>query len=480
MPDAASVVAFSRSSDGSPTRAVARPATVLAIVCGGVVLASLDLFIVNLALPQIARDFHGTSLADLSWALNGYAIVFAALLIPAGRLSDRAGRKGGFLLGVAVFTSASACCAAASGVELLVAFRVVQAVGAALLLPTSLSLVLQTYPPERRGGAVRTWAAMGGLAAALGPVLGGLLVTASWRWVFLVNVPIGIVALVAGWRWLPKLPGDLGPLPDALGAALLTLGIAALTLALIQTGNWGWGSARVMGLLVSSTVLIAGFVARSARHASPVLELRLLRVRSYSVTLVAALLFSAAFGAMLLSIALWLQGDWGWSALKTGLAIAPGPLMVLPLSVLAGKLIPRLGPGLVIATGCAFFAGGVIWWAAAVSLHANYVADVLGGMLLTGTGVGLTLPTLFSTATASLPPHRFATGSAAVSMVRQIGFAVGVAVLVGVLGTATAPQARLVNFHHGWIMVAILSLVGGASALLLRQRPAQRLTRSPR
>src|SRR5207302_6847319 len=189
-----------------------------------------------------------------------------------------------------------------------------------------LSLVLQTYPPERRGGAVRTWAAMGGLAAALGPVLGGLLVTASWRWVFLVNVPIGIVALVAGWRWLPKLPGDLGPLPDALGAALLTLGIAALTLALIETGNWGWGSARVIGLLVSSAVLVAGFVARSARHASPVLELRLLRVRSYSVTLVAALLFSAAFGAMLLSIALWLQGDWGWSALKTGLAIAPGPL----------------------------------------------------------------------------------------------------------------------------------------------------------
>jgi MFS family permease len=172
---------------------------VLLIVCAGVVMASLDLFIVNVALPQIATELGQPNLADLSWVLNGYAIVYASLLVLAGRLADQHSRKSGFLLGVAIFTAASAACGAATSVPMLVAFRLVQAAGAALLTPTSLGLVLASYPAERRGGAVRAWTATGGMAAALGPVVGGLLVTASWRWVFLVNVPIGLAALVFGW-----------------------------------------------------------------------------------------------------------------------------------------------------------------------------------------------------------------------------------------------------------------------------------------
>src|SRR5271170_2564946 len=174
------------------------PRAVLAIVCAGVVLASLDLFIVNVALPRIADDLHTQALGDLSWVLNDYAIVYASLLVLFGRLADRYPRKYGFLLGVAVFTVASAACGAATSVTMLVVFRLVQAAGAALLTPTSLSLVLAAFPPERRHGAVRTWTATGGMAAALGPVVGGLLVAASWRWVFLVNVPIGLTALVVG------------------------------------------------------------------------------------------------------------------------------------------------------------------------------------------------------------------------------------------------------------------------------------------
>ena len=182
----------------------------LLIVCAGVVLASLDLFIVNVALPQMGRDFHlrGGGLGDLSWVLNGYAIVYAALLVLFGRIAERYPRERGFLLGVALFVAASAACGAASSLPMLVAFRVVQAAGAALLTPTSLGLVLASFPPEGRHGAVRTWTAVGGLAAALGPVIGGLLVEASWRWVFFVNVPIGLVALVVGWRRLPHVPGQ--------------------------------------------------------------------------------------------------------------------------------------------------------------------------------------------------------------------------------------------------------------------------------
>ncbi len=187
------------------------PVRSLVIVCAGVVMASLDLFIVNVALPQIARDLHEQSLGTLSWVLNGYAIIYAALLVLAGRLADRHNRKTGFLLGVAIFTAGSAACGAAATVPMLIAFRLVQAAGAALLTPTSLGLVLASYPAERRGGAVRAWTAAGGMAASLGPVVGGLLVAASWRWVFLVNVPIGLAALVAGWRRLPDVPGHPGP-----------------------------------------------------------------------------------------------------------------------------------------------------------------------------------------------------------------------------------------------------------------------------
>src|ERR671931_1167028 len=215
---------------------LSQPKLVLVIVCAGVVLASLDLFIVNVALPQIAHDFHvrGDAVADLSWVLNAYAIVYASLLVLLGRVAERYPRERGFLLGVAVFVAASAACGAATSVETLVAFRIVQAAGAALLTPTSLGLVLATTPPERRQGAVRAWTAVGGLAAAAGPAVGGLLVAASWRWVFLVNVPIGLAALAIGWRGPPDVPGQPVPAPDGVGAGLITGGVAALVLGLVN------------------------------------------------------------------------------------------------------------------------------------------------------------------------------------------------------------------------------------------------------
>src|SRR5277367_3355445 len=271
------------------------PRAVLAIVCAGVVLASLDLFIVNVALPRIAVDLHTRALGDLSWVLNGYAIVYASLLVLFGRLADRHRRKYGFLLGVAVFTAASAACAAATSVTMLVAFRLVQAGGAALLTPTSLSLVLAAFPPERRHGAVRTWTAVGGMAAALGPVVGGLLVAASWRWVFLVNVPIGLTALVVGWRRLPLVPGHDIPRPDVLGSALVTIGIGALTAGLVKGESWGWGSPTTIGVLGASVVVLGVFVWHCLHSDNPIVEPALFRVRSFSGASVVAIFFSMAF-----------------------------------------------------------------------------------------------------------------------------------------------------------------------------------------
>jgi len=450
-----------------------RPAEVLVIVCAGVVLASLDLFIVNVALPGIGRSLGDRRLGDLSWVLNGYAIVYASLLVLAGRLADRHRRKYGFLLGVAVFTAASAACGASGSLAMLVAFRLVQAAGAALLTPTSLSLVLASYPGQRRAGAVRAWTATGGVAAALGPVAGGLLVAVDWRWVFLVNVPVGLAALVAGWLRLPGAPGHPVPRPDALGAVLATAGVGALTLGLVEGGDWGWASARIVAALAASAALLAGFALHCARNRNPLVEPGLFRARGYAGASVVMFAFSAAFGAMLLSVVLWAQQDWGWSALRTGLAIAPGPMMVPLFSfAVAGRLIARFGPAIVVACGCAVFAAGVCWWALAVGPGPDYPGGILGGMLLTGAGVGLTLPTLMAAAAASLPARAFATGSAVVNMIRQVGMAIGVAVLVALLGTPGSRAGRLAAFHRGWWVIAGIALAGVVTAPLLRPGPS--------
>jgi EmrB/QacA subfamily drug resistance transporter len=442
---------------------------VLIVVCAGVVLASLDLFIVNVALPKIAVDLHTANLGELSWVLNGYAIVYASLLVFFGRLADRYRRDRSFLLGVAVFTLASAACAASGSVGMLIAFRLVQAAGAALLTPTSLGLVLAAYPPERRHGAVRAWTATGGLAAALGPVAGGLLVAASWRWVFLVNVPVGIAALAAGWRFLPHVPGHATARPDPLGVVLATAGVGTLTFGLVQASAWGWGSRPIVGTLAAAVALIAAFVIHCRVSRNPLIDPALFRSRAFTGASLVAIFFSAAFAAMLLSIVLWEQGVWGWSALQAGLGIAPGPLMVPLMSfVVAGRLIARYGAAFVITAGSAAFAGGLAWWALAVGRTPDYVGGVLGGMILTGVGVGLTLPTMMATASSSLPPPAFATGSAVINMIRQTGLALGVAILVAVLGAHTRPgPGALSAFRHGWWAAAAIALAGIVPALIL-------------
>ncbi|WP_067685991.1 MFS transporter [Nocardia jejuensis] len=441
---------------------------VLGIVSVGVLLSSLDLFIVNVALPEIAVDFAGARISGLSWVLNAYAIVFAALLVPAGRLGDRGSNRTTFLIGLAVFVLGSALCALAWNTGALVAFRVLQAIGGAMLTPASLGLVLTATPPERRAMAVRLWVAFGGLGAALGPVLGGLLVEIDWRWVFLVNVPIGLAALYFGWRLLPNTRGDGGPLPDGLGALALIGAVASLILALVKGTDWGWSSPGVLTAFAVAVVLAVVFAVSSRRHASPVVDPALLRLPNFALMVGNAVLFNIAFAGMLLSVVLWAQNVWGWSALKTGLAIAPGPLLVPIVAIAAGRFIGRIGAGPVIAAGGVVFGAGILWWALAVTLTPDYPGGLLGGMLVTGLGVGLTLPTTFAAGTAGLPPQRFATGSAVLSMARQLGLAVGVAVFVAVLGAPVGPDATLEAFQRGWYVIAGAAVAAGIVGLAAR------------
>jgi EmrB/QacA subfamily drug resistance transporter len=437
---------------------MSRRAKVTLTVSIGVFMASLDLFIVNIAFPDIHREFAGSSLSGLSWILNGYAITFAALLVPAGRWADRAGRKRGFLGGLALFALASAACAAAPSVPVLVGARVLQALGAAFMIPTSLGLLLPEYPLEKRGAAVGIWAAVGGVAAAAGPPLGGLLVQAGWRWVFIVNVPFALGALAASGRLLREVRDPSGERPDHVGATMFTGGIAALTLAIVQGHDWGWGGARVIGLLIAAAALLAGVGARTSRHPAPLIEAVIVRTRAIALANLGALLFFSAFGAMLLGGVLFQTSVWHDSVLRAGLQIAPGPAMAALFAFPGGVLGQRFGQRYVGFAGGLLFAAGALWWRTRMGVTPNYATELLPSQLLGGAGVGLVLPTLSAAATGPLPAARFATGTAVLGMSRQLGSALGVAVLVAIVGHPTAATV-LDGFRNGWTFIVVAALL---------------------
>ncbi len=450
---------------------------VLLITSVGLFMASLDLFIVNIAFPDLAKDFSGTSLPSLSWVLNAYAIVFAALLVPAGRIADRVGRKRVFVAGLLLFSAASALCALAPSIPFLVAARALQAAGGAMMLPTTLGLILPAFPVEQRALAIGIWSAVGGVAAALGPPIGGLLVQLSWRWIFVVNIPIGIATALVAMRMLREVREPEDGRPDLLGAAELALGIGLLTLGIVKGPEWGWGDPRDLASFLGAVVLVAAFLRRSAHHRAPVIELPLLRVRSFALANLAAAVFFAGFGAMLLSGVLLLTEAWGYSALEAGLALSPGPLTAAAFAIPSGRLGGRFGQRPVAAAGGLVFAAGFGFILARVGATPEYAGAFLPGFMLGGAGVGMVLGTLPAAATASLPPARFATGTAVFGMARQLGSAIGVAVLVALLGDSTGGDL-LAGLRRGWWFSLAAGLGTTALALALpvgapRQRPVE-------
>jgi EmrB/QacA subfamily drug resistance transporter len=450
--------------------------TVLAVLSTAAFMASLDLFIVNVAFAGISRDFHGESLGNVSWVLNGYAVLYAALLVPLGRLADRYGRKAGFLAGLALFTVASVACALSPTLWSLVAFRGLQAVGAAALTPTSLGLLLAATPDTDKVKAVRIWAAIGALAAAFGPVVGGLLVQADWRWVFLVNLPVGVAGWVAAHRWVAD-SRDLSVerVPDLLGAVYLAVGVGALALALVKGPDWGWASAADSGAFAVAVMATAAFWLRSGGHDLPVIELSLLRVRAFAWSNITTALFNVGFGAALLAMVLWLQEAWHYSAIRTGLAVAPGPLMVPVFAAVGQRLAKRVAPGVLVAIGCVLFAGGTLVAATSVGAHPSYAADLLPGWIIGGIGVGFAFPTIMSAATADLPAARASTGSAVVSMSRQIGLVLGVSLFVAILGAPVGYPALHTAFQHAWYMIAAATLAAAVTAGGMNPRALRRV-----
>ena len=309
--------------------------------------------------------------------------------------------------------------------------------GAAALLPSSLGLLLAAFPSERRSQVVAMWGGIGALAVATGPSLGAVLITGfSWRAAFFVNLPVGLVAWLVGRSVLPSLRGDASASsPDYPGVVLLTVSLASLVLAISEGPSWGWSSGWVVGGFVAFLVLGGVFVRRSSRHLQPVLDLTLFRSRSFTVANTAALLYSMGFFAMLLGNILFLTSVWHYSILRAGLAVTPGPLVVAVVAGPAGKLAGRYGFRRVLLTGFVVFTAGLAWYATRVGLQPRYLEIWLPGTLVVGLGIGLTFPVLSAAAVSSLHPRRFAVGSAVNQTARQVGGALGVALLVVILGT---------------------------------------------
>ena len=442
------------------------PAQTLVVACFGAFLAFLDATIVNVAFPSMRESFAGASIESLSWILNSYNIVFAAFLIVFGRLGDLVGRRRVFIAGVALFTIASVLCGVATSVPLLVVCRVLQALGAALLVPASLAVVIAAFPGERRAHAIGVWGASAAVAAGLGPPSGGALVQAGgWRWAFLVNLPFGLAAYLSARKLLveSRAPGRR-TLPDLPGAVLLAVAMAAINLGIVKGGDWGWGSPAVIGAFAATAISTALFVASSRRHPSPMLDPALMRLRSFTVGSIATVIAGFGFYSYLLTNILWLQYIWHYDVLQAGLALVPGAVVA---AVVAGRLGPVAdahGYRRFVVPGALVWAAAYAWYHERVGLTADFWGEWLPGQILSGIGVGLTLPLLASAALASVPGGRYATASAVVSSARQLGGVLGVAILVIILGEPTA--ATIVGaLRDGWLL-AIVAFVGVAVVAL--------------
>lgn len=446
------------------TKGMAHRWKVLLVTSVAVFMALLDVTIVNIAFPNIRASFPHDSLDDLSWVLNGYNIIFAAALVPAGRLADRVGRKRLFLTGVVVFLAASVVCGLSVSVGMLVAARVVQAIGGAILTPTSLSLILPEFPVGQRATATAVWTATGAVAAATGPSLGGALVDwQGWRAVFFVNLLVGLPALVPARRLLRESrDNNAVGWPDAIGALLLAVGVGALAFGLVKGPVWGWSSGGVMGAFTIAVVLLALFVARSALHPSPVMELGLFRVRSFAVANVGGLVFSVGFFALLLCNVLFLTTVWHYSVLGTGVALTPGPIAAALVAPLAGRLADRFGQRAIAVPGSLLLTAGSLLLILRTGQTAHYWSAFLPAALLSGAGIGFAVSAFGSAAVAELPRPRFATGVAIASCLRQIGAVVGIAALVAVLGRPS-PGHLLSGFHRCW---AVVAGAGAASVII--------------
>ena len=397
----------------------------LAAVCTGVFMLLLDITIVNVALPDIERAF-GASLSDLQWVISAYALTLAAFLLTAGSLADLYGRRRLFAIGIVIFTVGSLCCGVATGSLFLAIARGGQGVGGAIMFATSLALLAQTFQGRDRGMALGLFGAITGVALAIGPVLGGAITTAlSWRWIFYVNLPIGIVALTMTLLCVDESRNPNASRPDWAGCVTFSGGLAALVYGLIQSQSDGWGSTTVIAALAASAALLAVFIAVERIQAEPMLDLGLLRVPTFVGGLVAAWAVSAALLSMLTYLIIYMQNSLGLSAVDTGIRFLPLTVAIFITAGIAGRLTSRVPRRALISVGFLLTGAGLMLMRG-LEPSSDWT-HLLPGMIVGGIGTGLVSTPLISTAVGVVEPARAGMASGINSTLRQVGIATGLA-----------------------------------------------------
>ncbi len=457
------------------------PWRVFTITASAVFLVSLDATVLYVAFPAINASFPEAGAESLSWVLNAYSIVFGAALVPAGRYADRKGRRFAFVTGTTLFALASVLCAVSPNVVMLIAARAMQAIGAALLAPASLALILDVFAREKRAVAISTWGAVGALASAVGPGVGATLVHLfGWRSVFLINLPVALVAVLRARRELREtVAEDASHQSDIPGAVLLSCAIAMTALGLVQVERWGPTSVGVggggpaggggRGAMGVGFLLLFVFWVWTRRHPAPMLDLSLFAEPNFRRSNLAALVFSAAFSGMFLGFVAFLTKQWNYETWRMGLAITPGPLTVIPVAILGGRYAARHGHARLVTVGGLLYAAAALWFVAVAASEPSFVALWLPGALMTGVAVGLAFPSLSGAAVHAMSASRFGVGNAVNQATRQFGNVFGVAVAVVVLG-ADAPPERIRVLYA---LVAMAGLFVAATGLRLDTRPAK-------
>jgi EmrB/QacA subfamily drug resistance transporter len=407
----------------------------LGAMCFALFMLMLDNTVVNVALPSIERDL-GSSLSSLEWIVNGYTLAFAVFLATGGRLGDIFGRRLTFLIGVVLFSVSSATAGFAPDTSWLVGSRVIQGIGGALMMPATLSIVTNAFPPAERGKAIGTWAGVSALALAIGPVLGGFLTeTVSWRAIFFINLPVGAGAVLATlFAVRESRDQTVGREVDYAGVATLTGALTALVLALIEGNSWGWSSPAILSLFAGSVVLLGAFVAVEQRVKAPMIEFPLFGSRNFVGSNIVALIVTFAMLAQFFFVALYMQNILGYSPLQAGIRFLPATLMIVTIAPIAGRLTDKIGPRIPMAVGLSLTAGALLWLTQ-IDPSTTY-GGLFPSFILMGVGMALVMSPMSTAAMNAVADAKAGIASGILSMNRMIGGTLGVAVIGAVFQAA--------------------------------------------
>ena len=444
----------------------------LAITSLALFMVSLDNLVVTTALPVIRRDLHA-SISQLEWTVNAYTLTFAVLLLTGAALGDRFGRRRMFVLGLLLFTGASALAALSTSANVLDIARALQGIGGAIVMPLTLTILSAAVPAERRGLALGIWGGIGGLAVALGPLVGGAIVSGvSWNWIFWVNVPIGLVLAPLAWRRLDETRGADRSL-DLPGLGLASAGLLGIVWGLVRGNAAGWTSLEIVAPLVGGALLVAAFVAWEMRTSSPMLPMHVFRNRTFALTNVASLFMSFGMFGSIFFLAQFFQTVQGYTPLQSGLRILPWTAMPMLIAPLAGAVSDRIGGERLMAAGLTLQAAGLLW-IAAISTPSTPYLDLVGPFMLSGVGMSLFFAPVANVVLSAVRPEHEGKASGANNAIRELGGVFGVAVLAAVfsrVGGYQTPEA----FTHGmqiavYIGGSIVAL-GALAAAFANRRP---------